>query len=66
LIFLKGNQWISKTVTKARSSRARRLPTSTKDYGGTINIDGVEYWLSAWLKDGKSRKYMSLSVRPKE
>jgi hypothetical protein len=36
------------------------------DYNGSINVDGVEYWLNAWIKDAKSgRKFMSLSVKPK-
>jgi hypothetical protein len=42
------------------------------DYRGSINVDGVEYWLSAWIKTGRDgtklagQKYMSLSVQPKE
>jgi hypothetical protein len=24
------------------------------DYSGTINIDGRDYWLSGWLKEGKN------------
>ena len=37
------------------------------DYKGTINVDGVDYWLSSWLKTSKSgTKFMSLSVQPKE
>ena len=42
------------------------------DFKGSINVDGVEYWLSAWVKEGKpggkmeGRKYFSLSVSPKE
>ena len=42
------------------------------DYRGSINVDGVEYWLSAWIKEGREgtklagQKYMSLSVQPKE
>ena len=35
------------------------------DYQGTINVDGVEYWLNAWIKTGKKGKFMSLSVKPK-
>jgi len=38
------------------------------DYQGNINVDGVEFWLSAWVK--KSQKsgqtFMSLSVTKKE
>jgi hypothetical protein len=36
------------------------------DYNGSINVDGVEYWLNAWIKEAKSgKKFMSLSVKPK-
>jgi hypothetical protein len=36
------------------------------DYKGSLTIGGTEYWLSAWLKDSKRGKFMSLSVKPKE
>jgi len=42
------------------------------DFKGSINVDGKEYWLSAWTKEGKpggkmeGRKYFSLSVSPKD
>lgn len=37
------------------------------DYKGMINIDGVEYWLSGWIKTSKQgNKFMSLSVQPKQ
>jgi hypothetical protein len=44
---------------------------SRPDYRGSINVDGREYWLSAWIKQGRDgtklagQKYMSLSVQPK-
>jgi len=38
-----------------------------QDYKGQINVGGVDYWLSAWLKtSAKGQKYMSLSVTPKD
>jgi hypothetical protein len=36
------------------------------DYKGNINVAGVEFWLSAWIKDGAKGKFMSLSIQPKE
>lgn len=36
------------------------------DYGGQLNVDGKEYWLNAWIKDGKKGKFLSISVKPKE
>ena len=35
-------------------------------YKGNITVDGKDYWLSAWIKDGKSGKFMGLAVSPKE
>lgn len=32
------------------------------DYTGTINVDGVDYWLSAWVRDSRVGKMLSLSV----
>jgi hypothetical protein len=31
------------------------------DYTGKIDIDGTEYYLSGWIKDGRNGKFMSLS-----
>jgi len=36
------------------------------EYSGSVNIEGVEYWLDGWIKDGKSGKFFSLSVKPKD
>jgi hypothetical protein len=36
------------------------------DYNGKLTIGGVEYRLSAWVREGKHGKFMSLSVKPKE
>lgn len=37
------------------------------DYQGSINIDGRDYWLSAWIKTDKTgKKYMSLAPKAKD
>lgn len=33
---------------------------------GTALIDGVEYWVSAWTKDGAKGKFQSLAFKPKQ
>jgi hypothetical protein len=39
---------------------------SHADYRGDINIGGVNYWLNAWVKEGKNGKFFSLAVNVKE
>lgn len=50
------------------SRNERKEKDSHPDMKGTINIDGVDYWLSGWTKTKKdgSGKFLSLSVEPKE
>ena len=37
------------------------------EYTGSLNVDGVEFFLDAWLKVGKSgAKFMSVSVKRKD
>ena len=35
-------------------------------YRGNITVNGQDYWLSAWIKEGKSGKFMGLALSPKE
>jgi hypothetical protein len=49
----------------------RKEKETHPDLSGSINVDGREYWLSAWRKVGQSGKldgktFFSLSVKPKE
>lgn len=36
------------------------------DYKGSCEINGVEHWISAWIKDGRQGKFMSLSFKVQE
>jgi uncharacterized protein (DUF736 family) len=37
------------------------------DYTGSLNVGGMDCWLSGWIKESKNgQKYFSLSVRPKQ
>jgi uncharacterized protein (DUF736 family) len=45
----------------------RRQGENSPDYRGTLNINGVEHWLSGWRKkSAMGQKYLSLSIRPKQ
>lgn len=53
------------------SKNKRKEKDTHPDYAGSINVGGVEYWLSGWVKIGKptskipGEEFYSLSVRPK-
>lgn len=38
------------------------------DYKGSLNVNGVDLWVSGWLKTSEKtgKKFMSVSVKPKD
>ena len=44
----------------------RKQQDTHADYQGTCTINGVEYYMNAWLKDGAKGKFMSFAFKPKE
>jgi hypothetical protein len=49
------------------NERDRKTKDDDRDYAGSINIDGTEYWLSGWVKTSKKgNKFLSLSIKPKD
>jgi hypothetical protein len=44
----------------------RKEKDNHPDYTGNAMIDGREYWISAWLKDGQKGKFFSFAFKPKD
>jgi hypothetical protein len=44
----------------------RKLKPNHPDHRGQCIIDGVEYWIGAWIKEGANGKFFSLSFQRKE
>jgi hypothetical protein len=55
-------------------AKNERMREGKKDpeYTGFVTVDGQEYWLKAWLREGKEgsrmegKKFFSLALDPKE
>jgi len=52
---------LSKNADKAKPDANPKWP----DYKGSARIDGKDYWLVGWIKDGRDGKFLSLAVNPK-
>ena len=55
-----------KTNRGALFKNDRKTKDTQPGYTGTLNVDGVEFFLDAWVKDGKSGKFFSVSVKRKD
>ena len=44
----------------------RKTEDKHADYSGSINVNGVDHWVSAWVREGTSGKFFSLSVKRKD
>ena len=60
------NKQYDNTNRGALFKNTRKEKETHPDYNGSINVGGVEYWLSAWLKEGQKGRFFSMSVQPKE
>lgn len=44
----------------------RKTKDTQPSHTGTLNVDGVEYFLDAWVKEGQKGKFFSVSVKRKD
>lgn len=53
------------------TANERKRDDKDPSHQGSINIDGKEYWLSAWVNTGREgsklagKRYFSIKVKPK-
>jgi hypothetical protein len=61
------SQYEQKDGTGALFKNEKKSKPEHADYTGNIKVEGIDFWLNAWIKTASSgRKYMSLYAMPKE
>lgn len=62
------SQQYDNTNTGIFGRNDRKEQPNHPDFKGSINVEGVDYWLSGWVKERKdgSGKFFSLSLKRKE
>lgn len=53
------NRWKLGRNNKPKNERS-------PEFTGSINIDGVEYWLNGWVREARGEKFFSGTVAKKE
>lgn len=48
------------------SRNDRKTTPNQPDHKGSIMIEGKDYWLSAWVKEGPNGRFFSLAATPKD
>lgn len=54
-------------TNKGAMFRSDKRKPDDRDFAGSLNVAGQDFWISAWSKVSKKGvKYLSLSIKPKE
>ena len=51
-----------KTNTGTLSKNAKKEKDTHSDYKGSINVNGIDHWFDAWIREGQHGKFLSCKI----
>jgi len=57
---------MSGSISRNKDKSEPGANESWPDYKGSLRVEGRDYWLAGWIKDGPHGKFLSLAVTPKD
>jgi hypothetical protein len=54
--------YVAKEGSGSLFKNENKTESTHSDYTGSIKINGKEFWLNAWVKEGKKGKFFSVSI----
>jgi hypothetical protein len=60
------NAFVRKENSGALFKNQKKEQPQHSDYTGELDVNGVQYWLSAWIRESKNgTRFLSLAVKEK-
>lgn len=56
----------TKDMSGSLFKNTRKEKETHPDWNGSVRIDGHDYWISGWLKEGQNGKFFSLAFKRKD
>lgn len=56
----------TKDMSGSLFKNTRKEKDTHPDYNGSVRIDGHDYWINAWVKEGTKGKFFSLAFKLKD
>lgn len=60
------SEYETKDLSGSMFTNSRKEKQTHPDFNGSIRIEGRDYWLSGWKKQGRSGEWWSLAFKPKD